>query len=342
MSDLSPSVATLTPSSLALPAQLVIASRESRLAMWQAEHVQARLRALYPACEVRIHGMTTQGDQQLQQSLAKIGGKGLFVKELETALQMGSAHLAVHSLKDVPYALPEGFELTAVLGREDPHDAWVSTRYARMEDLPQGARVGTSSLRRASQLLAWRGDLRIEPLRGNLDTRLMKLDRGDFDGIVLAAAGLKRLGLAQRMRHVLPTTLCLPAVGQGVLGIEIALSQGAAQSQQLRHWLAPLNHLATLRLITAERGVAKALGASCATPLAAHATWLDEPQQRMHLAARLAQPDGKHLTQVEGQATVAQASHAEALAQDLVAQLRQRVPAEVFRALGLRVMTAAG
>jgi hydroxymethylbilane synthase len=198
---------------------IVIATRESRLALWQAEHVKSLLEGL--GCTVKLLGMTTQGDQILDRSLSKVGGKGLFVKELEVALQEGHADIAVHSLKDVPMDMPEGFELACVMEREDPRDAWVSSQYARLEDLPPGAVVGTSSLRRTVLLRALRPDLKIEPLRGNLDTRLRKLDEGQYAGIVLAAAGLKRLEMSERIRHIFETDQMLPAAGQGALGIEI-------------------------------------------------------------------------------------------------------------------------
>jgi len=198
--------------------ELTIATRESRLAMWQAEHVQALLQQM--GHNVKLLGMTTQGDQILDRSLSKVGGKGLFVKELEVALEEGRADLAVHSLKDVPMDMPDGFALSCVMEREDPRDAWVSPQFARLEDLPVGAVVGTSSLRRTVLLRALRPDLRIEPLRGNLDTRLRKLDEGQYAGIVLAASGLKRLGLQARIRHIFETEQMLPAAGQGALGIE--------------------------------------------------------------------------------------------------------------------------
>jgi len=245
---------------------LTIATRESRLALWQAQHVQALLQAL--GHRVQLLGMTTQGDQILDRSLSKVGGKGLFVKELEVALQEGRANLAVHSLKDVPMDLPEGFDLACVMQREDPRDAWVSSHYAHLNDLPQGAVVGTSSLRRTVLLRALRPDLKIEPLRGNLDTRLRKLDEGQYDGIVLAAAGLKRLGLVQRIRHIFDVTEMLPAAGQGALGIEIC-SQHADVAQAL----APLADATTWLAVTAERAVSRAMGGSCSMPLSAHATW---------------------------------------------------------------------
>ena len=212
-------VNTSTPAPILSTVHLTIATRESRLALWQAHHLQDLLQAR--GCQISILGMTTQGDQILDRSLSKVGGKGLFVKELEVALEEGRADLAVHSLKDVPMDMPEGFALACVMEREDPRDAWVSPHFATLQDLPQGAVVGTSSLRRTVLLRALRPDLQIEPLRGNLDTRLRKLDEGHYAGIVLAAAGLKRLGLADRIRHIFSTSEMLPAAGQGALGIEI-------------------------------------------------------------------------------------------------------------------------
>jgi hydroxymethylbilane synthase len=244
---------------------LIIATRESRLALWQAEHVRRRLGAEL-GLTAELLGMTTRGDQILDRSLSKVGGKGLFVKELETALASGEAHLAVHSLKDVPMELPEGFVLAAVLEREDPRDAWVSNQFADISSLPQGACVGTSSLRRVVQLMALRPDLRIEPLRGNLDTRLRKLDEGAYDAIVLAAAGLKRLGLGERVRSTFSVEQMIPAAGQGALGIEVREDNLA-----LREALATLLNLSSWLATHAEREVSRALGGSCSMPLAAHA-----------------------------------------------------------------------
>lgn len=254
---------------------LTIATQESRLALWQAEHVKALLEQ--HGHTVTLLGMTTRGDQILDRTLSKVGGKGLFVKELEVALEEGRADLAVHSLKDVPMELPEGFVLGAVMAREDPRDAWVSPQYAHWQDLPQGARVGTSSLRRVVLLRALRPDLCIEPLRGNLDTRLRKLDDGGYDGIVLAAAGLKRLGLASRIRHIFEPEEMLPAAGQGALGIEVR-----ANRPELQAVLAPLVDTATWLRVSAERAVSRAMGGSCSMPLAAFAT-LDG--QRLQLRA---------------------------------------------------------
>jgi len=245
--------------------KVVIATRESRLALWQAEHVKSLLQAR--GLEVSLLGMTTQGDQILDRSLSKVGGKGLFVKELEVALDEGRADLAVHSLKDVPMDLPEGFVLACVMEREDPRDALVSPQYESLAALPLGAVVGTSSLRRVVLLRAARPDLKIEPLRGNLDTRLRKLDEGQYDAIVLAAAGLKRLGLASRIRQVFEPTLMLPAAGQGALGIEVR-----ADRTDLLAALAPLAHQPSWLAVSAERAVSRAMGGSCSMPLAAHAT----------------------------------------------------------------------
>ncbi|MGY4830487.1 hydroxymethylbilane synthase [Sphaerotilaceae bacterium SBD11-9] len=297
------------------PTQLLIATRESRLAMWQAEHVQALLKQRM-GIEVGLLGMTTRGDQILDRTLSKVGGKGLFVKELETALEEGRAHLAVHSLKDVPMDLPDGFELAAVLEREDPRDALVSNTFASLGDLPQGACVGTSSLRRVVLLRALRPDLRIEPLRGNLDTRLRKLDEGQYDAIVLAAAGLKRLGLAARIRSVFEPDQMIPAAGQGALGIEVL-----ADAMPLRTQLAELIHRPTWLAVQAERAVSRALGGSCSMPLAAHATWHADV---LHLAAALGdgQDTARPLLRVNLQATIADDDAARALGEQAAEQLR--------------------
>lgn len=249
--------------------KIVIATRESRLALWQAEHVKALLEQRLGAT-VELLGMTTRGDQILDRTLSKVGGKGLFVKELETALEEDRAQLAVHSLKDVPMDLPEGFSLVAILEREDPRDAFVSNRYASLDELPQGALVGTSSLRRVVQLKNLRPDLRIEPLRGNLDTRLRKLDEGGYDAIVLAAAGLKRLGLGQRIRSCFALDQMIPCAGQGALGLEVR-----ADAAALAQALGTLTDLPTWLATQAERAVSRSLGGSCSMPLAAHARWLD-------------------------------------------------------------------
>ena len=273
---------------LAHPTKLIIASRESRLAMWQAEHVRDRLRALYPACAIEILGMTTRGDQILDRTLSKVGGKGLFVKELEVAMAEGRADLAVHSLKDMPMDMPEGFALSAVLERADARDAFVSNDYASLDDLPAGSIVGTSSLRRQALIAALHPRLVIVPLRGNLDTRLGRLDRGEYAAIILAAAGLERLGMAARIRALLDT---MPAPGQGAMAIEIV--EGAAA---LHAWLAPLNHRPTELAVTAERMVSRIFGGSCQIPLAAFAR---VDGDSMMLQAMVGTPDGVRVARAE-------------------------------------------
>lgn len=293
--------------------QLVIATRESRLALWQAEHVKALLEQR--GHQVSLLGMTTRGDQILDRTLSKVGGKGLFVKELEVALEEGRADLAVHSLKDVPMELPAGFALACVMEREDPRDAFVSNRHATLAELPQGAVVGTSSLRRVVLLRAQRPDLKIEPLRGNLDTRLRKLDEGQYDAIVLAAAGLKRLGLGSRIRQVFEPEEMLPAAGQGALGIEVR-----SHRRDVIDALAPLAHQATWLAVAAERAVSRAMGGSCSMPLAAHAVFSGEYLQ---LRAAWGDPDGAAtLLRTQGAASVADLEQAAALGTEAAARLR--------------------
>ncbi|SFO13374.1 hydroxymethylbilane synthase [Nitrosospira briensis] len=245
-----------------IPAKIVIATRESALALWQANFIRDRLAKLYPQTELDIFGMTTRGDQILDVSLSKIGGKGLFIKELEQALEEGRADIAVHSMKDVPMDMPPGFALAAIAEREDPRDAFISNRHANLDALPPGSIVGTSSLRRESQLRARFPHLQVQPLRGNVQTRLRKLDEGQFSAIILAAAGLKRLGLAGRITALLSLELSLPAVGQGALGIECR-----AERTDLIRLMAPLHHLPTAQCVEAERAMSRALGGSCEVPL---------------------------------------------------------------------------
>jgi hydroxymethylbilane synthase len=295
----------------------IIATRESRLALWQAEHVRVLLRTQC-GLDATLLGMTTRGDQILDRSLSKVGGKGLFVKELETALEEQRADLAVHSLKDVPMDLPPGFVLAAVLEREDARDAFVSARFAALDELPQGARVGTSSLRRVVQLLHLRPDLRIEPLRGNLDTRLRKLDEGQYDAIVLAAAGLIRLGLADRIRSHFSHAAMLPAAGQGALGIEVRASDAA-----LRTTLATLIHTPTWLSAHAERAVSRALGGSCSVPLAAFAQWQSGTLVLRAVLGHAASPAAPLLqAQVSGQP--ADAAAAAALGAQVAQRLREQ------------------
>jgi len=300
-----------------LPARLVIATRKSALAMWQAEHVRDRLQELYPACTVEILGMTTEGDRVLDRPLSDIGGKGLFVKELEVALLEGRAHLAVHSLKDVPMVLAPEFALPIVMKREDPRDAFVSNRFASLDDLPEGARVGTASLRRASQIRHRYPKLSVLPLRGNVQTRLAKLDAGDFEAIILAAAGLKRLGLAARIRSVVSVQASLPAAGQGALGIETL-----AAREDVARWLSPLADSRTTAEVMAERAVSRALGGNCRMPLAAYCE--TGPDGALQLRARVGAEDGSGMADValaEGPADPVTAERLGArAAKDLLAQ----------------------
>ncbi|WP_338844463.1 hydroxymethylbilane synthase [Massilia sp. W12] len=300
----------------ALPPALVIASRESRLAMWQAQTVQQQLSLLYPQCSINILGMTTRGDQILDRSLSKVGGKGLFVKELEVALEEKRADLAVHSLKDVPMELPPGFALPVVLQREDARDAFVSNHYDRLEDLPEGSIVGTSSLRRQALLAAAFPHLQFKPLRGNLDTRLGKLDRDEYAAIILAVAGLKRLGLPQRIKSALSVEQSLPAAGQGAMAIEIR-----ADDSRLAQLLAPLNHLETALCVQAERMVSRVFGGSCQIPLAAHAQIADGA---MFLRALVATPDGKQVARAELRQAMGPDFQPEALGRAVAAVLEQQ------------------
>ena len=304
------------------PKKLVIASRESLLAMWQAEHIKGRLKALYPDCEVEILGMTTRGDQILDRTLSKIGGKGLFIKELEQALQDGRADLAVHSIKDVPMELPEGFALAAIGERASPFDAFVSNQYARLEEMPEGAIVGTSSLRREAQLRAKFPHLTIQPLRGNVQTRLSKLDNGDYDAVILAAAGLQRLGLDGRIREILSPADSLPAAGQGALGIEIA-----ARRTDLADILRPLNHEKTAACVTAERALARALGGSCQVPLAAYCVMEDG---LLTLNGLVGHPDGSVIIEASAQAP---AAYADALGRAVAKRLADDGAEELIAAV---------
>lgn len=305
-----------------IPKKLVIASRESALAMWQAKHIQRKLQTLYPHTEVTILGMTTTGDQILDTPLAKVGGKGLFVKELETALADGRADLAVHSMKDVPMNLPDGFMLAATGEREDPRDAFVSNHFASLEALPAGSIVGTSSLRRQSQLQARFPHLKIESLRGNLQTRLRKLDEGQYAAIILAAAGLIRLELADRIRQFISPEQSIPAVGQGALGIEIN-----ANRKDLLSVLAPLNHADTQVCVEAERGMSRALAGSCTVPLGAYATC---EGNRIHITGFVASVDGK---QMLVEKVVGERDQAESVGKLLAAQLISKGADKILAAL---------
>jgi hydroxymethylbilane synthase len=303
-------------------ATIVIATRESALAMWQARHIQQRLTALYPQTRVTIHGMTTQGDRILDRALAKIGGKGLFVKELEDALATGSADIAVHSMKDVPMVLPPGFAIAAITEREEARDAFVSNRYSGFAALPAGSCVGTSSLRRESQIRACYPQLTVEPLRGNVQTRLKKLDDGRYAAIVLAAAGLKRLGLADRITAFLTPEESLPAPGQGALGIECR-----AERTDLIALMQPLNHAPTAACVRAERALSRALSGSCQLPLGGYAT---AEGHEVRLRGFVASQDGKEFVRAE---LTSPAADPEALGTELAARLKKQGAAEILAAL---------
>jgi len=301
-----------------MPCPLTIATRESPLALWQARHVQNLLTAR--GHHVTLLGITTRGDQILDRALSQIGGKGLFIKELELALEQGRADMAVHSLKDVPMELPAGFTLACVMEREDPRDAFVSPHHASLAALPPGAVVGTSSLRRAALLRALRPDVRITSLRGNVNTRLRKLDEGQYAAIVLAAAGLKRLGLQERIRTTLAPSDMLPAAGQGALGIEIS-----SQRHDVLQALTPLAHQPTWLQVAAERAVSHTMGGSCSLPLAAYAQW--QGDNTLHLQAAWGDSETLQAPQVtivraQGSARVTTLAEAEALGQAVTGQLQ--------------------
>lgn len=296
---------------MAALAKIIIASRESRLAMWQAVHVQGRLAALNPDSQVEILGMTTRGDQILDRPLAEIGGKGLFIKELEVAMQEGRAHLAVHSMKDVPMVMPDGFVLAAISARENPCDAFISNTYSGLDELPPGAVVGTSSLRREAVLRARYPQLVIKALRGNLDTRLKKLDAGEYDAIILAAAGLIRLGLKDRIKAMLTPEQSLPAPGQGALGIEVLAGDATMAAV-----VAPLNDAMTAHCVKAERALSRALGGSCQVPLGGYAV-IDNGQ--LWLRGFVASVDGQRMVAAEVRGDPADD---EALGLQLAADLR--------------------
>jgi hydroxymethylbilane synthase len=270
-----------------------IATRKSPLAMWQAEHVSALLTTLHPGLEIEIVGMTTKGDKILDAPLAKVGGKGLFVKELEQGMLDGEADIAVHSMKDVPVDFPEGLHLAVIMDREDPRDAFVSNRYADLASLPEGACVGTSSLRRQCQLADRRPDLRIEPLRGNVNTRLAKLDAGEYDAIILAAAGLMRLGFESRIRGRIAPEDSLPAIGQGAIGIECR-----SADPRTNDLIAPLHHRDTAERVLAERAMNARLHGGCQVPIAGHAVIEGD---RLVLKGLVGTPDGTRILRAESE-----------------------------------------
>lgn len=302
--------------------RLTIATRRSRLALWQADHVKARLEALHAGLRVELLALSTRGDELADASLAKEGGKGLFIMELEAALAEGRAELAVHSMKDLPADLPEGFALAAILAREDPRDSFVSSHFENLSALPPGSAVGTSSLRRQAQIAARYPALKILPLRGNVDTRIAKLDRGEYAAIVLAAAGLKRLGLAARIRSFLSLEESLPAAGQAALGIECLAARADVAAL-----LAPLADAAASACVRAERQVNRSLGGSCAIPLGAFAEILGG---RLKLRALVASPDGKRVARAEGEGEI---SAPEALGLRVAGLLRNRGATEILSAL---------
>jgi hydroxymethylbilane synthase len=304
------------------PRRLVIATRESALALWQARHVASRLEALYPRASIELVGITTQGDRILDRPLAAIGGKGLFIKELEVAMVEGRADLAVHSLKDVPMDVAEGFALAAIEAREDPRDAFVSNRYATLASLPDGAIVGTSSLRREAQLRERFPSLDVQPLRGNVNTRLRKLDEGRYDAIVLAAAGLKRLALGDRIRDLIDAADSLPAPGQGALALECREDRNDVIAA-----VAPLNDTATALATIAERAFSRALSGSCHTPLAAHATW---QEGTLWLRGLVASRDGRDVMRGEREAEVLDADAAATLGTVLAGELLTRGAARLI------------
>lgn len=304
------------------PRRVVIATRESALALWQARHVESQLRALYPSLDIALLGMTTSGDRMLDASLAKVGGKGLFIKELEEALASRRADIAVHSVKDVPMQLPDGFALAAILERADPRDALVSGRFRNLAAAPAGARVGTSSLRRESQLRARFPGLAIVPLRGNVQTRLRKLDAGEYDAIVLAAAGLKRLGLEERIAALLSPDESLPAVGQGALGIECLESRG-----DLKALLAPLVHGPTTQCVLAERALSRALSGSCNVPIGCLA---EISGDRLRLRGFVGAPDGRQIVRAESEGP---AGDPEALGTALAGTLKKQGAAGILAQL---------
>ena len=309
------------PIPLSEPSRIVIASRESRLAMWQAQYVQRRLSSLYRTCCVEILGITTRGDQILDRPLSRIGGKGLFIKELEAALQEGCADLAVHSLKDMPMEIPKGFSLAAVTPRENPCDAFVSNRYGTLDELPEGAVVGTSSLRREAVLRASYPRLKVASLRGNLDTRLRKLDEGQYDAVILAAAGLIRLGLANRIKTLLTPEQSLPPPGQGALGIEIL-----SRRTDMAAWLAPLHDAITAHCVAAERAFSRALGGGCRMPLGAYAI---ADGDSLWLRGFITTPDGREVVRGEKRACL---NDSELLGQQLAEELRSRGAAAILAA----------
>lgn len=312
--------------------RLRIATRQSPLAMWQANYVKSTLESRYPDLEVELKGFTTQGDKILDRTLSKVGGKGLFIKELEHALLTNEADLAVHCLKDVPYNMPEDLVLTAMDERASPFDAFVSNKYSSFAELPQNAVVGTSSLRRQAQLLAWRPDIQIKPLRGNLNTRMQKLDDGEFDAIVLAVAGLERMGWGEKIREALPADRMVPAVGQGALCFQIR-----KDDQRTADYIAPLHHAPTALAVAAERAMNLALQGSCQVPIGGYCV-LKEPDKAdtgISLTGLVGQPDGQLLLKETLSLDAASLADAEKLGEQVAKALLAQGADKILAALAL-------
>ena len=305
---------------------LRIATRTSPLAMWQAEHVASRLQALYPDLQVEMVGMVTRGDKILDSPLSKIGGKGLFVKELEVGMLEGTADIAVHSMKDVPMEFPEGLHLPVVLQREDPRDAFVSNRYQTLDELPEGAIVGTSSLRRQTQIRAKYPHLQIRDLRGNVNTRLAKLDNGDYDAIILAAAGLIRLNFQARITAYLSTEQSLPAIGQGAIGIECR-----QHDARIENLVAPLSHEATQLCVRAERAMNQRLNGGCQIPVAGFA---EIQGNELRMRGLIGYPDGSQVFYCEQMGDL---NHPEALGIAIAEDLLTQGGAAVLQTLGIQI-----
>jgi hydroxymethylbilane synthase len=300
-----------------------IATRNSPLALWQAEHIKSRLLELNEDIEVELVAMKTRGDVLLDTPLVKVGGKGLFVKELEQGMLEGRADIAVHSMKDVPVDFPEGLHLPVICQREDPHDAFVSNNYQSIEDLPQGAKLGTSSLRRECQVRAYRPDLEVLPLRGNVNTRLRKLDEGQFDAIILAMAGLKRLGFDERIRSALTPEQSLPAIGQGALGIETRIDDA-----EINALIAPLHDPDTAITVTAERALNRRLAGGCQVPIAGYAMLEGDD---IWLRGLVGQPDGSETLYAELRGPAADAEKiGVAVAEMLLAKGADKILADVY------------
>jgi hydroxymethylbilane synthase len=304
---------------------LKIATRESPLALWQAEHIRAQLQQVHPGLEVELLGMTTRADQWLQTPLAKIGGKGLFVKELEEAMLRGEADLAVHSMKDVPMDFPEGLKLETICEREDPRDAFVSNNFASFEELPEGAVLGTSSLRRQCQLMQIRPDLQVKSLRGNVNTRLRKLDEGEFDAIILASAGLQRLGFFSRITQYLETDICMPAGGQGAIGIEIR-----SEDDELAEILLPLAHSESTICVSAERAMNQHLNGGCQVPIAGYARLIGEGSDKVRLQGLVGDASGETILRAEAEGAVEDAVK---IGVEVAEQLLQQGAGEILAAI---------